>query len=289
MTSPYSTPRYPGAPNPTPRSTQKALRPPIFNPYDKFTQPEFDAWITDITGALKRALGRDDAPSTEERVQSTADEDDAGEELVEDSFAEVKARRLAKGKERARDEDFEQEEVRAGSVQEEDEERDGRGEPFDDAEYSSGESKEASPEVIDLLSDDEESDAGVKQPSDDDGEEASEGEEAEDEAMAEYDEEDQDDDVHSEDAQGSPRSSPAEEPYHATESYAHEVTEILDSDEEPEEAEAEEEEEEHRVLPARFQRKPDIVAPAHVESEDEEEYEDELDEEQAEEQADRTS
>ncbi|KAI0332954.1 hypothetical protein GY45DRAFT_1320196 [Cubamyces sp. BRFM 1775] len=284
MTSPYSTPRYPGAPNPTPRSTQKALRPPIFNPYDKFTQPEFDAWITDITGALKRALGKEDAPPAQERAQPTSFGDDTAEEGVEDSFAEVRARRLAKGKERARDEDFEQEEVQAESGQDEDEEQDGWGEPFDDAQYSSGESKEASPEVIELLSDDGEPDADAKQASDDDAEEEAEGEEAEDEAEAEYDEEDQEEDVHSEDAQGSPRSSPFEEPSHPTESYAHEVTEILDSDEEPEEAEVEEGEE-HRVLPARFQRKPDIVAPARLESDDEEEYEDELDEEQAEEQA----
>ncbi|KAJ7502943.1 hypothetical protein B0H11DRAFT_611529 [Mycena galericulata] len=30
---------------------------PIVNPYEKFTQPQFDAWIGDITGALRGALG----------------------------------------------------------------------------------------------------------------------------------------------------------------------------------------------------------------------------------------
>ncbi|CAK5281665.1 unnamed protein product [Mycena citricolor] len=34
-----------------------ALRAPVINPYDKFTQPQFDEWIGDITSALKGALG----------------------------------------------------------------------------------------------------------------------------------------------------------------------------------------------------------------------------------------
>ena len=111
MATPFSTPRYPGAPNPTPRSTGKVPRAPIHNPYDKFTQPEFDAWIGDITGALKRALGRDDAPpipTSSARAQRHSPEE---EDSIEDSFAEVRARRLAKGKERAREEDYEEEDV----------------------------------------------------------------------------------------------------------------------------------------------------------------------------------
>jgi hypothetical protein len=35
----------------------KSLKPPIYNPYDKFTKPEFDEWIGDITDALRMALG----------------------------------------------------------------------------------------------------------------------------------------------------------------------------------------------------------------------------------------
>ncbi|KAI0365580.1 hypothetical protein BV20DRAFT_972968 [Pilatotrama ljubarskyi] len=280
MTSPYRTPRYPGAPNPTPRSTQKVLRPPIHNPYDKFTQPEFDAWINDITGALKRALGRDDASLPEERVASHVVE----EEVVEDSFAEVKARRLAKGKERARDEDFEVEETQPQESAEED---DGWGEPYDGEEYSgedAEESEEEAPrvfrateaEVIDLLSDDDEDGDAI-----DEDTQASEEEEAEGELAVEFDEEAEGSEAGSEEDQGSPRSSSAAGPSHVAHSFAHEVTEILDSDEEPEEAE--EEEEERRVVPARFQRKPNIIAPARRESDDGEDFEGKIDEEQAEE------
>jgi len=39
---------------------RKSLKAPIHNPYDKFTQPEFDAWIGSITGVLKKALGHVD-------------------------------------------------------------------------------------------------------------------------------------------------------------------------------------------------------------------------------------
>lgn len=38
-------------------SKHKVSRAPMLNPYDKFTQPQFDAWIGDITGSLRRALG----------------------------------------------------------------------------------------------------------------------------------------------------------------------------------------------------------------------------------------
>jgi hypothetical protein len=113
MVSPYSTQPAPSFPRGTPSSASqiaKALKPPIFNPYDKFTQPEFDAWIGDITGALRRALGH-----TESRTSNVADvaamyggrlserkkheeegtEDEAEEsEIAEDSFAEVRARRI---------------------------------------------------------------------------------------------------------------------------------------------------------------------------------------------------
>ncbi len=119
----HFTPRVPAAPHPTPASVlgyslpkPKALRPPIHNPYDKFTQPEFDAWIGGITGALRSALGQDEEkalPSTRNGGDTrqfidgnsrytSVDGDESADDLVDDSFAEVKARR-AIGKGKARD------------------------------------------------------------------------------------------------------------------------------------------------------------------------------------------
>ncbi|KAI0645280.1 hypothetical protein C8Q79DRAFT_762004 [Trametes meyenii] len=287
MTGPPSTPRYPGAPNLTPRSTQKALRPPIYNPYDKFTQPEFDAWIGDITGALKRALGREELPPPAAGVHSPP----AEEEAVEDSFAEVKARRLAKGKERARDEDFEEEEPHQES---EEEEQNGWGDAFDGEEYSSedsGETEEEIPhnghgkeaEVIELLSDDEDAEGDVQEDADE-GEE--EYDEERDEAIADYGEDAEGSEAGSDDDQGLSRSSPAAGPSGVVNSSNHEVTEMTDSDEEPEEAEGPEETEEQverRALPARFQRKPDIVASVRQPSQDVDMLEDDADKEQIEE------
>lgn len=113
MATPYSTPGYPRAPRATPSSvapsSRAALRAPIHNPFDKFTQPEFDAWIGDITGALKRALGREELPPIATPVSQSEDSHPADISAygdVDDSFAEIKARRAAKGKERAREEDF---------------------------------------------------------------------------------------------------------------------------------------------------------------------------------------
>ena len=125
METPYQfSPRIPVPPHPTPLSVSaykalpnsKAKRPPIHNPYDKFTQPEFDAWIGDITGALKRALGQieaDDELKALERTQEATtgnattgyrpiDLDESEDEALNDSFAEIKARRLL-GKGKARD------------------------------------------------------------------------------------------------------------------------------------------------------------------------------------------
>jgi hypothetical protein len=105
-------------------STRTSLRPPIFNPYDRFTQPEFDAWIGDITSSIKRALRHDVEPEvelpsdhsgswktladqvgrgswrTEKRAQSPTFTEPRDEESVfEDSFAQI-ASRKAKGKAR---------------------------------------------------------------------------------------------------------------------------------------------------------------------------------------------
>ena len=104
-------------------STRTSLRPPIFNPYDRFTQPEFDTWIGDITSSIKRALRHDVEPevelpsgrssswktlpdqvggtlSTRKRAQSpTFTEPRDEESFFEDSFAQITSRR-AKGKAR---------------------------------------------------------------------------------------------------------------------------------------------------------------------------------------------
>ncbi|KAL7277844.1 hypothetical protein ACG7TL_008790 [Trametes sanguinea] len=273
---------YPGAPNPTPRSNQKSLRAPIHNPYDKFTQPEFDAWISDITGALKRALGQEEAPLPAARSASAVQAEE--DTVLEDSFAEVKARRLAKGKERAREEDLEiaqkQEEA-----QDEDGDEDGWGESYDGEEFSGEEedSKEGSPEVIELLSDDEAGEGSEQ--------EVAEEETAEEEEGDDDDEEAEGSEAGSDEDQESEASGPTAAPSIVAHSSAQEVTEILDSDEEQEGAKEDEGEdaEEHRALPARFQRKPDIVADARTESDEGEEYDDELEDEQAEEEEERMS
>lgn len=104
-------------------NTRTSLRPPIFNPYDRFTQPEFDAWIGDLTHALKRALEPEAEPgvdspsrhngswntvpdqlggsfSAEGQAQSPAPSEGYGEQsILEDSFAQIASRR-AKGKAR---------------------------------------------------------------------------------------------------------------------------------------------------------------------------------------------
>ncbi|TRM69120.1 hypothetical protein BD626DRAFT_532921 [Schizophyllum amplum] len=38
-------------------TSKRHQRPPIINPYDKFSQPDFDDWIGDLTGRLRSALG----------------------------------------------------------------------------------------------------------------------------------------------------------------------------------------------------------------------------------------
>lgn len=91
----------------------KPLKPPVYNPYDKFSQPEFDAWIGDLTDALKGALGRlDDVgqqPASDIGLTSVftddtaqeADDDDSVDNELEDSFADIMARRvISKGKAR---------------------------------------------------------------------------------------------------------------------------------------------------------------------------------------------
>ncbi|KAF9485979.1 hypothetical protein BDN70DRAFT_988313 [Pholiota conissans] len=123
MSTPYRfTPRVPAPPHSTPSSVSayilpnaKSLRPPITNPYDKFTQPEFDAWIGNITGALRHALGQDEEEPTEPVAEKTdatgkgadryphhkpVDAEESDDEAIDDSFADFKARRAGKGKAR---------------------------------------------------------------------------------------------------------------------------------------------------------------------------------------------
>ena len=104
-------------------SARASLRQPVFNPYDRFTQPEFDAWIGDITSALKSALSPDaeaevDSPSLRSSSWNTIPDRIGGslsagrraqspvlsegrdyESALEDSFAQIASRR-AKGKAR---------------------------------------------------------------------------------------------------------------------------------------------------------------------------------------------
>lgn len=123
MSTPYRTPRVPDPPHPTPLSAAQNLsgsklsRPPIQNPYDKFPQADFDNWINGITGALKQALGQaelEPQPLLKQRSSQWTSpqvghaklrypsagmhEDD--EDVGNETFAEIKARRLGKGKAR---------------------------------------------------------------------------------------------------------------------------------------------------------------------------------------------
>ncbi|KAF8070753.1 hypothetical protein FPV67DRAFT_1042057 [Lyophyllum atratum] len=118
MTSPFGLPRHSTyTHSPYSLQTPKPARSPIHNPYDKFTQPEFDAWIGGITGALRRALGQDDevegqpasnlleddtfSTSGDEEVQRLVEEeDDSANEQLDNSLVGYRARRVGKGKAR---------------------------------------------------------------------------------------------------------------------------------------------------------------------------------------------
>ena len=111
MSSPY----FPPPPHSTPQhyalTRPRAPRQPVVNPYEKFTQADFDHWIGGITGALRRALGHEpDEPESVTTVfehgnrhQETSDDDGYASEGegVNDSLADIRARyvtRLNKGK-----------------------------------------------------------------------------------------------------------------------------------------------------------------------------------------------
>ncbi|KAF5354855.1 hypothetical protein D9756_005448 [Leucocoprinus leucothites] len=110
-----TSPSLPPPPHPTPSSKSpfkpKLPRPPIYNPFDKFNQNDFDVWIGKLTGDLEKALGYDEelpapqddaAPVGSVVAEPTEIFEDYLEDnsVVEDSFAEVKARRVNKGKAR---------------------------------------------------------------------------------------------------------------------------------------------------------------------------------------------
>lgn len=108
---PYSTPSS----HSYSQSRPKPGKAPIYNPYDKFTQPEFDDWIGGITDTLRKALGYADEVdhSGPEHDDNTRGDEQEGSEdgqgygeesddAVDDSFAEIKARR-ANGKGKSRD------------------------------------------------------------------------------------------------------------------------------------------------------------------------------------------
>ncbi|KAJ4487330.1 hypothetical protein C8J55DRAFT_326763 [Lentinula edodes] len=90
---------------------------PVYNPYDKFPQTDFDAWIGGITGTLRKVLrheepepqpqeekwyyriGDEEGPQINSYGGKETDSESSGEEQLDDSFAAMRARRV-KGKAR---------------------------------------------------------------------------------------------------------------------------------------------------------------------------------------------
>ncbi|KAF9461548.1 hypothetical protein BDZ94DRAFT_1299219 [Collybia nuda] len=171
MTSPYTSRKHSSyAKEAYLLPTPKPSKPPIHNPYDKFTQPEFESWIGGITDALKRALGQEAEIEQESTVHESyftpasggigadlPDDSESQDEVVDDSFADIKARR-ALGKGKARDPregpgfgigdmdhpieidlNSEEEEESEGSEVEEGEEEEQESEVWDEEEESSEE------------------------------------------------------------------------------------------------------------------------------------------------------
>ncbi|KAM6502516.1 hypothetical protein JOM56_002493 [Amanita muscaria] len=99
MSSPFAfgSPRIPAAPQSTPVTSSnsyflnkpRAPRPPVVNPYDKFSQTEFDDWISNITGSLRKALGHE----TDEPDRTTV-ESDSTSAIFDQSPRGIHARQL---------------------------------------------------------------------------------------------------------------------------------------------------------------------------------------------------
>jgi hypothetical protein len=138
---------YSRLPNSTPQ-TPISIRPPIHNPYDKFTQPQFDEWIGGITSTLRKALGQAEEETPASQLTEPREEDaypalDTDYDNVEDSFAEWKAMRAKeKGKMRATEDEQHSE---YGSSQESCEGSGIRG-------YTGGDTQD---DAIEVLSDDD--------------------------------------------------------------------------------------------------------------------------------------
>jgi len=108
----------PSSPHPTESPAllnPKIPRAPIQNPFDKFTQSDYDAWIAKLVGRIDKALDYDSIPSPEKSVpfvtaeasyagsfmpKPTQESEDDLDSNIEDSFAQVKARCVNKGKAR---------------------------------------------------------------------------------------------------------------------------------------------------------------------------------------------
>jgi len=138
---------YPRVPNSTPQ-LPSSTRPPIHNPYDKFTQPQFDEWIGGITSTLRKALGQEEEETptthaTKPREEDTHPVADIDEDNVEDSFAEWRAMRAKeKGKMRATEEE-------QGS------EYGGSQESYEDSDVQDPAAGNTPSDAIELLSDEE--------------------------------------------------------------------------------------------------------------------------------------
>lgn len=79
-------------------SQQKTSRPPVHNPYDKFSQSEFDAWVGDLTSTLRQALGHEDDPPAQEEAEDPLDR-------LLDSFTEDHLRKEKESEEEVSDSD----------------------------------------------------------------------------------------------------------------------------------------------------------------------------------------
>lgn len=161
MASSYASPSIPTAPNTTPVSVRARLRAPIHNPYDKFTGNDFNAWIGGLTSKIRRVLAHEDPV-----VEQVSSSGDAGDVLayddgpMEDSFAEVKARRAAKGKGRADPGEVQDEEAVESIVVSDGGEEHELQEEYesDEEDYSDEEvfTQKGLPETIELSSDEDE-------------------------------------------------------------------------------------------------------------------------------------
>lgn len=137
------------------------MRAPIHNPYDKFTGNDFNAWIGDLTSKIRRVLAHEEPLVEQVPLSSSAGDVSAYEDgPMEDSFAEVKARRAAKGKGRADPGEVQDEEVVESIVVSDDHEEHELQEVYesDEEDYSDEEvsMQKGLPETIELSSDEDE-------------------------------------------------------------------------------------------------------------------------------------